>query len=497
MTQVEEPHPSLSTPQLTTYTYNALGKLTQSNQSNQTRTWAFDALGRLSSQTLPESGTTSYSYNSEGLIATRTDARNITTTITYHSTHVHQIGSRTYSDTTPPVSFDYNSRGLRSSMYDGLGWVTYAYDANTDRLTQESRTLSGVNGTFSTSYAYNVRGDVTSMTYPTGRVVNFNYATGISCCDSRLTSIVDQSTSTTIADGMTFNAAGRLLTRTLNPGTTGLAENFTYNNRMELTQITGAIGSAAVVNLNYNYGGSTTNTVRLLSRTDAIQPEHSITYNYDSFYRLNQAMAKDATWDISWAFDTWGNRTSQVSRGLAISKVGTQTSGYSNNRNTANTYDAAGNQTNDGIHSYGFNAENQITQMDGAAAEYAYDGDGRRMKKKVGTETTYYFYGVPGLLCEFTTTNTGTTQAASTDRAAYRTSDRLGSAVLVLNGSGIVLENNRTFPYGEPWLAQLSGIEQRFTSYQRDTESGLDYAMARLYGSNAGRFNSPDSKSLY
>jgi hypothetical protein len=35
---------------------------------------------------------------------------------------------------------------------------------------------------------------VTSMTYPSGRVVNFNYATGGGCCNSRLASVVDQTT---------------------------------------------------------------------------------------------------------------------------------------------------------------------------------------------------------------------------------------------------------------------------------------------------------------
>ncbi len=132
--------------------------------------------------------------------------------------------------------------------------------------------------------------------------------------------------------------------------------------------------------------------------------------------------------------------------------------------------------------------------MDGGAAVYAYDGEGRRMKKTVGSETTYYFYGVGGLLCEFTTTNTGATQAASTDRTTYRTSDKLGSAVLIMNSSGTVIENNRTLPYGEAWLAENtpSTNDKKFTTYQRDQESGLDYAMARFYGNNYGRFNSPD-----
>ncbi len=43
-----------------------------------------------------------------------------------------------------------------------------------------------------------------------------------------------------------------------------------------------------------------------------------------------------------------------------------------------------------------FSAENQITQMDGGAAVYAYDGEGRRMKKTVGSETKYYYQSLYG-----------------------------------------------------------------------------------------------------
>jgi hypothetical protein len=75
---------------------------------------------------------------------------------------------------------------------------------------------------------------------------------------------------------------------------------------------------------------------------------------------ISQAISQDASWDIDWPFDVWGNRTAQTPHGLATSKVGTQTSGYNNNRNTSSSYDAAGNQTNDGLHNYTFSAENQI-----------------------------------------------------------------------------------------------------------------------------------------
>ena len=97
------------------------------------------------------------------------------------------------------------------------------------------------------------------------------------------------------------------------------------------------------------------------------------------------------------------------------------------------------------------------------------------------------------LLSEFSTTNTGATGAASTDRTTYQASDKLGTAVLLMAASGLVIENNRTLPYGEEWVpATGSANEQKFTSYQRDGESGLDYALNRYASNGNGRFQSVD-----
>jgi RHS repeat-associated protein len=68
---------------------------------------------------------------------------------------------------------------------------------------------------------------------------------------------------------------------------------------------------------------------------------------------------------------------------------------------------------------------------------------------------------------------------------------------LVISAAGTVIENNRTLPYGEPWLPEVSSTnDKKFTSYQRDQESGLDYAMGRYYANTAGRFASVDPGPL-
>jgi RHS repeat-associated protein len=108
--------------------------------------------------------------------------------------------------------------------------------------------------------------------------------------------------------------------------------------------------------------------------------------------------------------------------------------------------------------------------------------------------TTYSIYGLTGLLSEFATDTSllSASAAASTDRFQYRVGEQTGTAVLLLDANGTVVHNNRVFPFGEDWQSTDSGNDQKFTTYQRDGESALDYAMARYYAYASGRFMTPD-----
>jgi len=49
-------------------------------------------------------------------------------------------------------------------------------------------------------------------------------------------------------------------------------------------------------------------------------------------------------------------------------------------------YDAAGNVSNDGVHTYPYDEGNRLVSVDGGAtAQYAYDENNRRYKKTVGS----------------------------------------------------------------------------------------------------------------
>jgi RHS repeat-associated protein len=89
--------------------------------------------------------------------------------------------------------------------------------------------------------------------------------------------------------------------------------------------------------------------------------------------------------------------------------------------------------------------------------------------------------------------------------------DQLGTPRLVFDKTGSLVGTKRHdyLPFGEDIFAgtgsrtttqgyQASpnandGVRQKFTQYERDNETGLDYAQARYYGSIQGRFTSADS----
>ena len=87
--------------------------------------------------------------------------------------------------------------------------------------------------------------------------------------------------------------------------------------------------------------------------------------------------AKRSAWSQTNSYDRYGNR-SIVGGGLSFNTT--------NNRitNAGYVYDSAGNLTNDGLLSYGFDGENKIKSVDGGNDVYRYDGDGNRVRKNFG-----------------------------------------------------------------------------------------------------------------
>ncbi len=228
---------------------------------------------------------------------------------------------------------------------------------------------------------------------------------------------------------------------------------------------------------------------------DQVNPNYSETYQYDEFYRL--ASAETSVWSLSWVYDRYGNRLSQSGSGGVPTE--TLTISTTTNRVSGWTYDAAGNVTNDGTHTYAYDAENRLISVDaGVTATYAYGPNGERVWKVAGGVTTYYYWGigekVSGSWTKFFVSGLGGKLVEySSSTTKFFVTNHLGSVAARMDVSGTLSETYRYLPFGELFAGTATTHE--FTGKERDQESGLDYFGARYLASCHGRWMSVDPLS--
>ena len=100
---------------------------------SQSRSFTSNWLGHVTSETHPETGTTSYTFFNDGRVATRTDARGIVTNYSYDD--VGRLTTVTYDNdggVTPDVTHTYDQNGftgfLTTANVSGVTSSTFEYD---------------------------------------------------------------------------------------------------------------------------------------------------------------------------------------------------------------------------------------------------------------------------------------------------------------------------------------------------------------------------------
>lgn len=365
-----------------------------------------------------------------------------------------------------------------------------------------------------TGYTYNLGGALIEETYPSGRVVK-----NVLDANGDLARVESKKTSSAgywrYADNFTYNPAGAVTSLQLG---NGHWESTTFNSRLQPTQI--ALGvtpnTPNVLKLDYTYGSSANNG-NVLSQTITV-PGMSYplvqSYTYDPLNRLESAVETSnsaQTWKQEFSYDRYGNRSFVIGSGHtdtlgSCTTMCNPTFSSTTNRITSSgyTFDNAGNTTADpASRTFVYDAENKQTSVSdpgGTAGEYSYDGDGKRVKKYVPAtgEVTIFVYDTVGKSVAEYSTIVETTNA----QVAYLTADTLGTPRINTDANGAVIARHDYMPFGEAIAtAQRTtgysgdGVKKKFTGYERDDETGLDFAQARMCSSALGRFGIPDPEN--
>jgi len=418
LTQVTEDPGGLG--YVTAYGYDVLDNLLSVVQNgSRQRTFVYDSLSRLTSATNPESGTTTYSYDANGNLTGKTDARNVSVGYCYDA--LNRLACKTYSPTFA-IGYYYDQttwgnwtltnpigRLTSEGTYDGICWPTYSifgYDTMGRVSFQEdylnTAETSGCPGAWSTiSASYDLAGNQTSLTYPSGRAIKsqFNGA-------SRPTKIfVDDFNGYNYLSSANYAPFGSPTTFALGNGAT---ETSTYNKRLQPLNQQLANTTSTLLNRTYGfYDTSAHNNGNVISITDNLNSGLSQNFSYDSLNRLYTAQTTGTSgpdcWGQQFGYDPWGNLRTETPNvpGCPTNMLNLGVNANNQITNTGFAYDAAGNMTNDGTNSYAYDAENHLTSLNSGAATYTYDSQGRRMAKKIGSATTEYIYFNGDVLAEY------------------------------------------------------------------------------------------------
>jgi YD repeat-containing protein len=312
---------------------------------------------------------------------------------------------------------------IKYSVFDTIG-----------RVTTQQTTIAGWVSPFNFGYEYNEL-DLKKTTYPSGRQVSQEYDAA-----GRIASVsgTRSGTVTNYVTGVTYAPHGGLSEITVAGG--ARTEQWCYNNRMQPEAI--RLGSAAstgciaqpgdLLRLSYGYGAAAANNGNISSHTvtrNSAAFTATDTFNYDALNRLKTAGSTG--WSQTYVYDRFGNRavlgtsTIPASGQTPVVSQDTETAVsqiFPSNRWNGGTYDTGGNQLTRFGGQFQYDAENRLVQATtGTTVTFAYDGEGRRVKKG-GTAYVYDAFGQ--LAAEY-----GGTSSLSGTR--YLTADHLGSTRLV------------------------------------------------------------------
>jgi RHS repeat-associated protein len=517
----------------TKYTYDALGDLltvtqnAQATSGQQTRSYTYDAMSRLTSETNPESGTKNYVYDSDSTMCTNgpytslgdlvktTDAAGNCVMRYYDSLHrLTDVGNNN-QNLSHCLRFRYdNSSGYPGStkpagLTNTLGRLI---EAATDAC------VPGNDGILTDEwFSYTARGEVSDVYESTPHSGAYYHANETYWANGALNGIAGYIGSTLNyqaawnVDGegrpysgypvtsTTYNAASQPTQVNFNWGD---SDSYTYDpktGRMTQYQFT-VNGQSNTGTLNWNANS----TLGSLSITDAFNTADNQTcnYAYDDLTRIASANCASAAGQ-TFTYDPFGNIDKSGSPYSFQPTYSSATNQMTNIAGFTPTYDANGNVTNDSNHTYSWDAYGNAITLDGVGLTY--DASDRMVEQNRSGAYTQFVYAPTGFKMQILNGQTvaknfvplaggATAVFTSSGLTDVRHADWLGSSRFASTPSRTMYFDTAYAPFGEPY-AQSGTTDLSFTGQNSDTTSGIYDFLYRPY-SIQGRWPTPDPAGL-
>jgi len=347
------------------------------------RQYIRDARGFLMQEIHQETGTTVYGRDNVGNMTSKEiGSSGIIETRTYDD--LNRLETVSYSDSTPTATLSYDNNSNLTSVVSSAADRSYTYDQN-DNLDSESLTVGSA--TYDTTYTIDSQDHLTSITYPSGRTVDYDTnALGWQTQATPYVTSVDRHPSGAI-DTMTYN--------------NGVVTTQGLDNRLRPNTLVSNNGQVDFVALAMGYD----NAGNVTSITDNAGSLHNRTIGYDDVNRMISATGPWGTETIT--YDGRGNIDTRDRNGSL------QDYYYSSDKMTYRvfptffytiTHDSRGNMTSDGPNIMVYDGAKNLASIDNGTdvIDYTYDGANTRVSRSSPTEDTHVLYTMMGdLLGEY------------------------------------------------------------------------------------------------
>jgi len=414
--------------------------------------------------------------------------------------------------------------------FNGLGQLTAEYQSHSGAVNTSTSP--------SVQYAYSeMSGGVdnsrlTSITYPDGYVLTFNYSTGLNNTISRLSSLSD---STGTLESYKYLGLDTVVERD-HPLT-----------NVNQTLITGGTGDAGDQYVGLDRFGSvvddlwtstSTTTDEFKYALDLVGNRTAITNVVDSSF--NQSFTYDnldqlltftqGTHTQNFNYDAVGNATSVTTDGTTQTRSANAQNQYTSiSGATTPTYDANGNMTTDETgRQFVYDAWNRLVAVKNSSGTtletFSYDGLGRRITQTASGTTTDLYYSTQDQVLEEMVGGSATARYVWSpvyvdalvlrDRATgspgtlnerlWVQQDANWNVTVLVNGSGVVVERYVYDPYGKVTIyspdystvrtSSSYAMNYLFQGMRYDATSGLYEADARWFSPTLQRWTSLDPK---